>query len=144
MSTPDDLGEDLLRAALAPPESARLPEARRLDLAYAAGMAAGKNQVWKSALTLAVPALLVGLGLGWGLKTGNNPTPPDRILFYGREMPPKVPDAEPKSGVWMARSNPAVIEETSEKTAQGSDLPGSPWSVGYIRQHLNELGEGRQ
>ena len=142
MRTPDDQEADLLRAALAPPVVSRMPDANRLELAYAAGMAAGKSLGWKSALTLAVPALLAGLGLGWGLKS--DPVPPEKVLFYGRHVPAGEMVEKQDASVWMARSDPAVIEQPREPSTTGIDRPGNPWSVGYIRQHLESLEEEKQ
>lgn len=142
MRTPDDQEAELLRAALAPPTGSRIPDTHRLELAYAAGMAAGKSHGWKSALTLSVPVLLAGLGLGWGLKS--DPVPPERDQFYGRQIPAGELVQKQDGSVWMARSDPGVIEQSGESSTTGMDRPGNPWSVGFIRQHLDELEEGKQ
>ena len=142
MRTPDEPEVELLSAALAPPTVSRIPDSSRLELAYTARMAAGKSQAWKSALTLTVPALLAGLGLGWSLKSDS--VSPDRIVFYSRQIPVVEVVEKQYASVWMARSNPGVIDQPSEPLSTGMDRPGKPWSVGYIRQHLETFEEEKQ
>lgn len=143
-----DLGEECLRAALAPPVNCLPSQDQRLELAFAAGrsagMVAGQARAWKNALALSVPALLVGLGLGWGIQSTGTPVPVEKVIYYGALEEPCPSKELTAGGVWMARSKPGVIEEPSEFSPHQMAHPGKPWSVGYIRQHLESLEEDKQ
>jgi hypothetical protein len=143
MVKPDGLESwesEILHAALAPAKPFEISLKRRVDLAFAAGVATGKKNAIKKIAAFTVLSLSLGLvvGLVFGFEMRSSP-----VLPKIANLVPLDHLSEEK-GIWTISSEPDWLAGPIEKGSFQELAGGREWTIGFAIKNWDEFMEKGQ